>query len=373
MSLSVESIQLNDDCTTVILSFLPLHSVLSYGAASLLTLGSIDPFLASIRKNVVEDADLYRSVDALARATKNGRVSTGFGGESGGDIAELRRALLTYRRERNDDDDDNTTTAAGRQVDSLLSRQKEHLRFHKHCRRIISRITVLSLWTEDLADCCNTKGDLPLDRYVGCLITVACLLGRGIHGCPTESDWLRNVRHRLLPPRPRRNAVPGAPAAWMSLWILVHGTILRTRAPPEHHLRLLGMAEPADSRGGGGGLFRPASPDAVCKILAFVGTLPVFSCRDINFSVDEFGPLGPTFRGRDDRRLVVLKIQRAVELLRGPEEGVWPQDSGGVREEAELQLERLWSVQREVFKSRPMSVAPPQVYLSCHVEGRQLY
>lgn len=264
----------------------------------------------------------------------------------------LKQSLLTHHRvgeERNGD-----TVTSGR-IDYLLSRQKEHLKFHKLCRRIVSKITVISSWMAEA---------VPLDRYVGCIVTAACLLGRGIHGCPTELEWLQDIQDHLT--RKRVMDAVGWEVEYssrMSLWIMIHSMVLRIRTPPEHQLSLLGIRNrtPLEQHSmlGTGGLFQPPSLSTIHTIRTFLQTLTSF---DINFRINDFGPLGPGrgFRGRDNFRIVTLKIPQTIDLLRQYHEGLFQAS----RESQEVLLKILWDVQREAFKSRPMTVAPPLVYLS---------
>jgi len=378
MTLS-ESIPI-DDCITVIFQFLSLQDILHYGATSIKNLRDVDPHLKEMRKQVVTDTMLYRSVSALSQALDSFSTSPSLRDQ----VHDLLSTLTKYRSPGKNDNVLGTaypldvncphnsprvaSKCRGRGVVSvLLSRQHEHLKFHKIYRIIISN--VIDRWLNIPEVCAGAPHPNPtilLNKYIAGIICATCLLGNRIHGSPSELDWMQKLENNLY-----LNPGENDSSTWYSLWIMLHSTMLRTIPLLEDQLLLLGisthesltdtaLSEWKDHRGITILPFRPPPSNVVRAMDAFIKNIT--QSRMIDFKIPDFGPLG-NFRGRDRIHHVVLNIGEIGDLLLATTDTDYLRDNAYL-ETMRPMLSSLFHVQSQVFKSQPMTVAPPIVTLS---------
>jgi len=360
-----------DDCITIIFQFLPLRDVLSYGATSIRNLEEVDPYLDQIRQQVVENTLLRRSVSTLVQVLESPlSVSC--------HLQDTVRSLLSALPTAGNAVVANTSNlnchtnsahvANTGQVASSLSRQRDNLRFHKICKKIISGVMSIDHWVNEIKTINNRTNEIPLNRYIGNIICATCLLGHRIHGSPTELDWIQMVEKKLYV-----SSIVIESSAWYSLWAMLHSMVLRTVPLLEDQLLLLGIdrqelhanigsSEQKDSRG----LFCSPSSSIIRATVALLETIS-FKHKQINFRINDFGPLG-AFRGRDRLRHVTLDIDEISVLL----QIMIPETNSCENAYSEVirpMLSSFFDVQSQVFKSQPMTVAPPVVILSkCFIQ-----
>jgi len=214
-----------DDCITIIFQFLPLRDVLSYGATSIRNLEEVDPHLEQIRQQVVENKLLRRSVSTLVQVLES-PLSVSFHLQD--NVRNLLSALPSTGNavvastsnlscHRNSAHVPNTD-----QVDLFLSRQRDNLKFHKVCKKIISGVMSIDHWVNEIEPINNRTNEIPLNRYIGNIICATCLLGHRIHGSPTELDWIQMVERHLYV-----SSTVVELSAWYSLWIMLHRMVLQ--------------------------------------------------------------------------------------------------------------------------------------------------
>jgi len=362
----LESI-LIDDCIPIIFRFLPLRDILSYGATSILNLKEVDPHLEKIRQQVVEDTLLRRSISTLvqvleprlfvSRHLRNNVRSLLSALPTAGVAVAGSNSILNCHRET-------VNVAITGQVGVFLSRQKDHLKFHKIYRTIISDVMSIDHWVNEMKFTGNPTDEISLNEYIGTIICAMCLLGHNIHGSPTELDWMKMLRKKL-----DDSSKVIKSSVWYSMYVLFHSMVLRTVPLLEDQLVLLGVDRQefqadngnSEQKNSVGPLFHSPSSSMIRATLAFLES-NLWSYRKLNFRINDFGPLGP-FRGRDGFRNVTLDMNEIKVLLQIM---IHETNHCGNKysEVISPMLLSFFDVQSQAFKSQPMTVAPPVVALS---------
>jgi hypothetical protein len=148
-----------------------------------------------------------------------------------------------------------------------------------------------------------------LRRYIGDVLCAFYLMGHSaahiIEGGPTEEDWIGIIQSEIPclveggDDAQGFTAVGAAASTWYRCWIFVHSTLLRT-APftwgQQVRLRIAkGVIDvPGDLRLR---QHRPFAGFDKTRFMRRLALLTNFESLKVNFI--DFGPLGPTFRGRD--------------------------------------------------------------------------
>jgi hypothetical protein len=166
-----------------------------------------------------------------------------------------------------------------------------------------------------------------LERYLGDVLIVYCLMGHvaaGIVDSPiSETDWMNSVLQDLQRQGRQQQPQQGlsiaacnsfrlvtTPATTLyRAWILLHSTLLRTAAFTGDQQMLLNIATIVQDKANGNdittattssALLRPHKPFAGCRKFKYIQLLRTMdSLEPIRITFNDFGRLGPTFRGRD--------------------------------------------------------------------------
>lgn len=238
-----------------------------------------------------------------------------------------------------------------------------------------------------------------LERYVGDVLCAFYLMGHSaasiIDGGPTENDWIDAIEAELpcLTTAHWDEFEPKAPlgvtaSTWYRCWIFVQSTLLRIAHFTWGQQIQLGIASPmptsSSSQGildvSEGSLLRPHKPFAGCEKSSIMRRLTlVTNFGPLRVTFNDFGPLGPSFRGRDliqSHTIYPATTMGVIIYFDGlnPEEyakctqGPIPSFLPFLRNWSASQdtvIQWLLELHTESSKSRPMTVAPPLVTIKC--------
>lgn len=218
-----------------------------------------------------------------------------------------------------------------------------------------------------------------LDQYMGDVLLANYLMAHAIAGLvegpTTYEKWIQHLT--------RQQDEEATPLDGYQYWIFLHSTILRTLPMKPEWLQQMRLQPICGVQGKAGAdyisppypFLAPETTNNALKVLA--GPL---QRRQGNHHLwahstrlDDFGPLGPAFRGRDRVRTVVMNpgsLLRHLGMFHAfygmgvalpPATttlySVWFQES---------QTETSWMVNlsKDCYRNRPMTVQPPQITIS---------
>jgi len=189
----------------------------------------------------------------------------------------------------------------------------------------------------------------PLHEYVGDVLAVTYLLNNdstqfcsSVEGSPTQFHT-------------------GAPCSSYASWILLHSGILRTKQFSEEQRNVLGIPDYH--------AVHPATSDATRLTLTAQlykkrmtsWSVPMDRFRDEGFReseltlvYDDFGPLGPSFRGRDVVRIRSISAQCLLAYFSSPAQH---------GEAARVAVDWMCLAHAQATKTRPMTVRTPVIRL----------
>jgi hypothetical protein len=210
--------------------------------------------------------------------------------------------------------------------EELFAAQQQILNAHKLHAKILSDAV--------RSDPLNGGNSTTLEQYIGDVLAVAYLINQStlrlVEGGPTIATFTR-----LLHKEPEDSL-------GYKSWVFMHSSILRVKPfTSDQRLRL-------------------RIPD-LCKVSEFVPNdcfvNEVFLSSKITVVLDDFGPLGPTFRGRDVTSLRDISARRLFAFFISND----PRTHQELRETSQGALDWLCLVHEEARKSRPMTVRSPLV------------
>ena len=238
-----------------------------------------------------------------------------------------------------------------------------------------------------------------LERYVGDVLCAFYLMGHSaaniIEGGPSENHWMDAIEAELpcLTTSQLDEFEPQTPlgvtaSTWYRCWIFVQSSLLRIAHFTWGQQIRLGIASPmptsSSSQGildvAEGSLLRPHKPFAGREKSSFMRRLTqVTNFRPLRVTFNDFGPLGPSFRGRDLIQSHTIYPATAMGVIiyfdgLNPEEyakytqGPIPTFLPFLRNWSASQdavIQWLLELHTESSKTRPMTVAPPLVTIKC--------
>mmetsp|Transcript_57289 Transcript_57289/g.170818 ORF Transcript_57289/g.170818 Transcript_57289/m.170818 type:complete len:436 (-) Transcript_57289:56-1363(-) len=218
-----------------------------------------------------------------------------------------------------------------------------------------------------------------LDDYMGDVFCAYYLMGHSaagiVEGGPSEERWMDIISYEVA-------ADSVCTKSWYLAWVFMHSALLRTAPFTERQRSLLGLdpkqERNTDARGEADGTKEsPMIPPA----LPFMGVnkQSMWYCMQqfhvnletealLKVKLNDFGPLGPTFRGRDRIRNLLIRpmtIIGALVRLDGP----WTtKRCREWREGTDPCVRWMLEMHAEASKTRPMTVAAPTVSIERTIE-----
>jgi hypothetical protein len=339
------------ECSLLIFSFLDLRDLLSFGSASLLTMKEALPDLRR-RRNRMKETFAY---------CRDWKISTGFDRQKIGlwNEVEARYPDMNWV----------PIPTVQERVDQLCKRMpSSHPCYdmlvdlcHElyadsneeklvQCRVVFSSVFFLwqgilrapKLHAGILASVIHSKPlahdedrTTSLDQYVGDVLCMTYLFNQSIlrlvEGGPTNTTFTDVLRHHRAHDE----------SSCYKSWVYMHSFILRVKHFTRAQRDRLGI------------------PDffAVSEMIPNDCYMrEPFISSEMALVFDEFGPLGPAFRGRDLVRVRVIKARRLFAFLI---------TNDNLGETTRDTLEWLCLVHEQARKARPMTVRAPMVRLCC--------
>jgi hypothetical protein len=197
------------------------------------------------------------------------------------------------------------------------------------------------------------EGSTELHRYIGDVLCVAHLL----YDCNSNCSFAEGSPS----PFSLAEAIRQSPSSCYRSWVLMHAGILRTKLFSDHERLRLGID---DLSGTAANDLDTASTMATTSVRLYnrsasTWTLPMdcyrsdaFMASEMVLVYDDFGPLGPSFRGRDIVRVRDLSAHSMLAYFTSI------RNEGAASREA---LEWMCLAHEQTFKARPMSVRTPVV------------
>lgn len=328
---------------------------------------------------------------------------------------DVRQLLLDLQHEPSLLSDDGITTSHfGTCLEELRSISKAH-RLHDF---ILSEATISSSPPPaDTGFAANATSEMragsslttTLEQYIGDVLIAYYCMGHSIAGIvegpTTHRRWTLDLLH------PRRQEIVEGPLHWYRRWVYLHSTILRTFPMTRQQLESYKLASPPS---GIQGRTEPRKTEYIHPHYCFLGTgtpvvgettavvsdliVPIANNSSSQRSKyihktrwNQFGPLGPAFRGRDRVQTHSISPGLLVNRLHNPCFGHSPtwlllaegrhfiSDSPAMTcwfapfTEAADGMDKLtrWIaiLPRECSKNRPMTVQPPIVTIEPLLDG----
>jgi hypothetical protein len=334
------------ECFGTICSFLDLRDVLNFGSISLSSTQQILPELCQRRMQMKKQFAFWRDWKLLSGLETNkigiwDEVKDKFPStdwvliptvqESVEELCKrmpsahaLRDMVIELRTELRTELECEEFAHKRVVFEELFPAQQQILNAHKLHAKILSDAV--------RSDPLNGGNSTSLEQYIGDVLAVAYLINQStlrlVEGGPTIATFA-SVLHK------DKNSLG------YKSWVFMHSSILRVK-PFTSNQRL-----------------RLRIPD-LCKVSEFLpnncSVNEVFLSSKMTVVLDDFGPLGPTFRGRDVTSLRDISARRLFAFFissdtRTPELGETSQGA----------LDWLCLVHEEARKSRPMTVRSPLV------------
>jgi len=215
---------------------------------------------------------------------------------------------------------------------SLFPRLQQVLRAHKLHAFILWKAIHSNPLVNDNAIHSNpcTENSTTLSRYMGDVFCITYLINQSnlrlVEGGPTNATFIRELRHQ-------------SDSSCYQSWVYMHSSILRVKPFTTEQRDRLGIPEFF-------GVSEMIPND--CHINEF------FLSSAMTLVYNEFGPLGPAYRGRDVVRLRDISARRLFAFF---------VSSDILGETTRSALEWFCSVHEEARKVRPMTVRAPVVRL----------
>lgn len=223
---------------------------------------------------------------------------------------------------------------------------------------------------------------VPLERYIGDVLCAYYLMGHEnlIEGGLPESQLIQSIAKEFeieadqVDADPTLDAIPTSSvsaSSWYRTWVFIHSSVLRL-APfswtQQSRLGIFTSPQPPPVDVALGTLFRPPEAFTGCCKLAVMRTLSRltnFSSLKVRFN--NFGPLGPAFRGRDlvesisyhpvsVMGMCIFFQQEQLDDCSRPFVRAWANEEDAV-------IQCLLLLHEQSRKIRPMTVLPPLVSL----------
>lgn len=189
--------------------------------------------------------------------------------------------------------------------------------------------------------------EFPLHEYVGDILIVTYLLNSdSSHNCFSVEGSLTQF-----------TVVQGAPDTYAT-WVLLCCGILRTKFLSEHERIVLGVPD-------FGSMYHFDFTDPTVSHLAYSyhqstcgWSVPMerfhtdpFAMSELSLVYDDFGPLGPSFRGRDVVRIQQVSAQCLLACYMSPSRGI----------ASRVAFDWMCLAHEQASKTRPMTVRTPMI------------
>jgi hypothetical protein len=231
-----------------------------------------------------------------------------------------------------------------------------------------------------------------LERYIGDVICAFYLFGHSASGIveasPKDDAWSQRVMADLNLDVTANQSNENSSncgiglVSWYRAWIFLHSSLLRIAPFSWNHQTRLGVASPTPSSSNlanndvaEGSLLRPHIPFRGMPKSSFWSLLSETSnFPPLRVTFNSFGPLGPTFRGRDMIEsmmiypasvlgtLVCFEKMDPHEYLRGPTTNFRPFLQSWVNG-GDVVIQTILHLHEQARRTRPMNVIPPLISL----------
>jgi len=209
----------------------------------------------------------------------------------------------------------------------------------------------------------NNNHACPLHEYVGDVLTVTYLL--------SSSDSTHSCSCAEGSPTQQSVATDAHPAAYTNSyasWVLLHSGILRTKLFSESERTTLGIPEfegvqhNTSTSTSTGRLYHRRTSAWSLSTDRFRND--AFMASELTLVYDEFGPLGPSFRGRDVVRIRQVSAQCLLAYYSCPPVPRQQQQQGDRGAAGRVALEWMCLAHEQAFRTRPMTVREPVIRFS---------
>lgn len=195
------------------------------------------------------------------------------------------------------------------------------------------------------------KGSTELFQYIGDVLCVAYLM----HDCNSKCSFAEGSPSPFVLAEKIRKSPPSCYRSW----VLMHASILRTKQFSDNARLRLGIGPSESLTPEIEDVFNAITPRAMAQMYsrsAAAWSMPMdcyrteaFMASEMVLIYDDFGPLGPSFRGRD---IVQVREVSAHSMLACF-------TTSNVATDGHEALEWLCVAHEQSFKTRPMSVRTP--------------
>ena len=423
------------DCLHWIVSFLPLRHCFAFGCSSKQYLTVIQPELRLRRKrftqifyytSIAENPKVFGPIDSARNLNSNGNKHIYYLPTVLNRIESLQKALSVshplavcvdnLRRailEIGADDEDlikrKDVPVEKMSFQATLETHKNLILPFKLHTTILDKSVKSNPEHQDLGYKHGISGGshsnggkvltITLNRYIGDVLCAFYRMGHSaaniIEGGPTESDWIEAIKSELpcltiadgLDEFEVNIPVGVSASTWYRCWILVHSSLLRIGHFTSAQQIRLGIATLLPHAGGSNAvhdsLLIPHHPFIGCGKKSLLRRLSlVANFEALRVTYNDFGPLGPSFRGRDLIQShtiypasaigVIIHFESFNTNLTEYEEyiqhGILPAQSSFLRQWISGQdavIHWLFELHEESNKSRPITVASPIITIRC--------
>jgi hypothetical protein len=398
---------LPQDCLDNLLLFLSLHNCLDLSCTSLMFLEELNRELKKRRRRMkhsfaysclstngqykllaVSGGLKETSENVFLLPTVSDRINSLYHALPASYSARPTALELRIEIERGDEEIENAPLeATGNEAHNIRDRfravfqvQQNLVRAHRFHARLLSQAIKSNPGSWDgLEQEGGRILSVHLQQYIGDVLCAYYLMGHSVSGIveggPSEDAWMDSVLSEAR--STRQNAARSYRA-----WIYLHSTLLRMAPFAWSQQALLGIASPASAYTSSldvarGSLLRPHLPFA-CGLKNHDKRAQVWdalrTCAPLRMTLNDFGRLGPTFRGRDLIQSQTVFPSSCIGVTRefcsmttndyanvnalSPFLTSWCSGEESV-------ITWLLFLHREAGKTRPMTVAPPLVTIKC--------
>ena len=218
---------------------------------------------------------------------------------------------------------------------------------------------------------------VPLERYMGDVLIVYYLMSHSsagiVEGSPTPTQWM--IRLQSSPSsQPREMGWNGW--LWYQRWVYYHSTMLRMCSFTRQQQDQLGLCSSGILRTTG--TSNPAMANRQTMPYCYVEPPMVLADPELLVSTailelstlegkasliatfNHFGPLGPSFRGRDEVRTRRMEPELLVFKIHDKLQGSYLPDDTWLSGQDEV-VAWMMEMQLESRRQRPMTVLPPLI------------
>lgn len=296
-----------------------------------------------------------------------------------------RELLMDVQGEQEEDSEDMPPALWGDHFHGALARLRSITKAHRLHNSLLKAATLTCLPSD--ATISRATFAVSLDQYMGDVLIATYLMGHSIAGLvegpTTYSKWTKAVAYN-------NNATQTSVDGYRQ-WIYMHSTLLRMLPLKPEWMQGMKLAPICGTKGQYSSLNSQddqqsptteyiAPPSPFWETIQTTETLKGLTfqqCWSHSTRMDDFGPLGPAFRGRDRVRTLeilpggILKhlgmfasFCRMLPPGEGPNETmvkVW-------LDQSPAETSFLYTTSKECYRNRPMTVQPPVVTISERID-----